>query len=268
LYIRTHSPSSAPPGTVESYGTSTGSAIASLTERSCYQYRAEATSDDQEHLVPAYQPGDFASVDVYANISTSDQVREFYGQQSQCAESAFPHGHRGANFTDNPQPTTSQTGRCAPPTNGTPPNNVNPVVCASLNYYPSRPNLLPGVHQGRPIPVTTNDTRMKNLSPYLNSTGFLPPPVLLYGQAMRRDQMTHSPIQQASDVGNGVLNRDQACYIQPNQMGRNVLQNHLHSQLSPSELPDVRTEGFPHSSKYSSVSEGVLIYCSEVGCTW
>ena len=81
---------------------------------------------------------------------------------------------------------------------------------------------------------------------------------------MRKDLVLHSPIQQASDVGNGGLNRDQACYIQPNQRRRNFFQDHQHSPLSPSQLPDVRVEGFPHSSKYSSIDEGVLIYCSEV----
>ena len=269
-HTHTHSTSmymymcSAPAGTVESYGTSSGSAIASLTELPCCPYQAAATSD-QEHPVPAYQLGDFISVDMDANVSTSEQVREFYGQDSQCAESAYPHGHRGANFTDNPQPAMpSQTGGCcATPTNGTPPNNINPIVCPSPNYHPTRPNLLPGIHHQGPFPATTNETGRKNLSPY-PSTGFLPP-AQLYRRAMCRDPMPHSPMQ-ASDVGNGVLNRDQACYIQPNQRRRNILQDHLHSQvLSPSGLPDVRTEGFPHSSKYSSIDVGVLIYCSEVG---
>ena len=255
---------SAPAGMVESYGTSSGSAIAS--ELTCYPYQSVATCD-QEHPVPAYQMGDYVSIDMDANVSTSEQVREFYGQQSQGAESVYPHGDRGANFTDNPQPATPpQTGGCcATTTNGTPPNNVNPIVCTSPNYHPPRPNLLPGVRHQGPIPATTNDTERKNLSPY-PSTGFLPP-AQLYNRAMyRRDPTARSPIQQASDVGNGVLNRDQACYIHPNQRGRNVLQDHLHSQvLSPSGLPDVRTEGFPHSSKYSSIDVGVLIYCSEVG---
>ena len=259
-HVRAHTHTySAPPGTVESYGSSTGSAIASLAEQSRYQCRA-GTTDDQEHLVPVYPS---ISVDVNANISNTAQVQEYYQGSVQYAESALPVRHHGANFTDN-QPTAPQTGCFAPPTNGTPPNIVNPVVCTSPKYYPRRPNLLPGVRQGMagPIPVTTNDTGRKNLSPY-PSTGFLPP-ARLYGQATNRDPVLHSPIQQASDVGNGILNRHQACYIQPNQRRNNFLQDHQHSQLSPSELPDVRTEGFPHSNKYSSIDAGVLIYCSEV----
>ena len=182
---------SAPAGMVESYGTSSGSAIAS--ELACCPYQAAASSD-QERPVPAYQMGDYVSVDMDADISTSEE-EEFYGQQSQGAES---------------------------------------------------------VRHQVPIPATTNDTERKNLSPY-PSTGFLPP-AHLYNQTMYKDPTPRSPIQQASDLGNGVLNHDQACYIHPNQRGRNVLRDHLHSQvLSLSRLPDARTEGFPHSSKHLSI---------------
>ena len=190
-------------------------------------------------------------------MSNSDQVREW---AIQCAEIAFPPGHRGTNFTDNPP--TPQTGCFAPATNGTSPNYVNPMY-PPQNYHHPRPSMLPGVHQGlAPIPATTNDTGRRNLSPY-PSTGFLPP-MRLYGQPVNT---VHSPIQQASDADcNGVLNRDQVCYIQPNQRRSNFYQDHHHSQLSPSELPNVLVEGFPHSSKYSSTDAGVLIYCSEVSC--
>ena len=184
-------------------------------------------------------------------------MREFYQGSVQCAESGYQIGHRGANFTDYPPaPPTSRTDGVAP-TNGTPPDDVNPVVCPSPNFRP-RPGILPGVQQGvAPIPATTNDAGVKNLSPYL-SAGFLP--IGVVGRSM--DLL--SPIQQASDCDDGGLNRHQACYIQPTRTVNTYFQDH--SQLSPSELPNVRINGFPHASQYSSVEEGVLIYCSEVSC--
>ena len=199
-----------------------------------------------------------------ANLSTSDDMREFFlrqGKAQQCAESGYQRGQCGANYTDNPLAlVSSRMGTCGgvhPTTNGTPPDGVNPMVYQPSNFRP-RPSLLPGVGLDQANAPTAHKAAMKALSPW-QSTGFLPPNVFCGQQT----DSLHSPIQQASDLDHaGSLSRHQACYIQPTRKVKNYCQNQGH--FSPSELPDVRVDGFPHSSKYSNIDEGVLIYSSEV----
>ena len=193
-------------------------------------------------------------------------MREFLNHQgpTQCAESGYQLEERGANDTDYPllRPSSRRGSKDdgVPTTNGTPPDEAHPVVCAPANFYP-RPDVLPGVRasQGEaPIVATPNDADMRRRLSPLPSTGFQPLP--MYGQVAHS---RYSPIQQASDFDDVmVLNRQRACYIQPTRRSHNLFQGHF--QFSPSELPDVCVDGFPYSGRYLNIEEGVLIYCSEV----
>lgn len=193
---------------------------------------------------------------IAANHSTSDDIREFYQRQGpgQCAESKYLPGQRGANYTDDP---LAPVGSGFPPTNGTPPDDVNPMVYAPLDYRP-RPNGLLGVGPGQamaPVAATTNE---KGLTPW-QSTGFQLHNVFC-GQLT---DSLHSPIQQVSDFDHaGGLNRHQACYIQPTRKVNNYIQDC--APFSPSKLPNVLEEGFPLGRKYSNIDEGIFIYCSKV----
>ena len=218
-------------------------------------------------------------------MSTSEEVQRFQAEQqgtAQCAESAVhDHDHLGqcgANDTDHPLALPSSPfkmdGEGLAPTNGTPPDDViNPVVCPSShlhpcpNLLPPRPNLLPGLLPQRqrgiaPIDAMTNDPADTKLLP----------PVPLQSSSLHNKRQVYghvtdslrSPIQQASDFENlGVLNRNQACYLLPARKAHTMFRGR-HCQVSTSELPNVQASGFPHVSQYSSVDEGVLIYCSEV----
>ena len=258
-HTHTHTTRSPQPGTSESYDLSSSVTFSKFSYQCAARHPGQGAYQDQANI----QPHCSISFDTTANLSTSDDMREFYLHQGpgQCAESRYPLEQCGGNYTDHPlAPVSSRMGDGFPPTNGTPPDDVNPMVCAPSNYHPYS-NGLPGVGLGRamaPVTAMTDEAENKGLTLW-HYTGFLLPNML-------GGQLTDSlrnPIQQVSDFDHiGGLNRHQACYIQPTRKVNNYCKDH--GPFSPSELPDVLVEGFPYAKKYSNIDEGILIYCSEV----